>query len=531
MFSVPLICGISCAAAAEEYDVVLRGGQVIDGTGSPARQADVAIKDGLIVAVGEVARGSAAQEFDVSGYVVAPGFIDVHSHADSNIRRRPEAENYLRMGVTTLVTGNCGGSPVAIGAYFESLEENGIATNVATLVGHSAIRRRAMDGSFDRAPTAEELAEMRALTTRAMRDGALGLSTGLIYVPATYSETDELVELAKVAAEHGGIYVSHMRNEAAEIMGALEELFEIARKAEIPAQVSHIKLAGESNWGGAREVLDAIEEARSEGLEITQDQYVYTASSTGIGNRIPAWVRDSGRAAFRKRMQDPEVKTRVVREMKEAVAGNRTRDYSHAMIAFYRHDPSLNGLRIPEAAKKARGSDSLEDQIELILDIHANGGAQGVFHSMNEEDLQTFLQHPNTMFAADASVRNFGSGVPHPRGYGNNARVLGRYVRELGLLELEEAVRRMTSLPAETFRISRRGEIQEGFHADIVVFDPATVTDLATFEEPHQYATGFKHVFVNGSEVVRDDEHLGALPGMVLRRADAGTDTADQASE
>jgi N-acyl-D-amino-acid deacylase len=455
---------------------------------------------------------------DLRGQIAAPGFIDVHTHAE-NVLSLPEAENFARMGVTTIVTGNCGTSAPDVAAFLKEIDTKGASVNVATLVGHNTVRSAAMGGSFNRPPTPEELEKMRAAVAEGMRAGAVGLSTGLIYLPGSFSKTAEIVELAKAAAAHGGLYASHMRNEGARIEEALEELFTVAREARIPAEVSHIKLSGNANWGRADRVLALIDRARAEGLRITQDQYMYTASSTGIGsNLIPDWAREGGRDDYRKRLNDPAAKARIIAEMREALAKRGAKDYAYAVIASYRADRRLNGKSLPEAAKLARGSDSLEDQIELVLEIEANGGAGGVFHGMSEEDLRDFLRHPNTMIASDAGVRRLGEDVPHPRGYGNNARLLARYVRDEKLLALQEGVRRMTALPAESFGFKDRGRLRPGMRADIAVFDLAAVKDPSTFSDPHHYAEGFTHVLVNGKFVLRDGRHTGQKPGRAVRR-------------
>ena len=341
------------------------------------------------------------------------------------------------------------------------------------------------------------------------------MSTGLIYLPGTFAKTDELIALAKVAARYDGIYASHMRDEGKEILTSIEEVVRIAREAGIRAEISHIKLSGKSNWGHPEKVLAAIERARAEGLDITQDEYTYTASSTGISQLVPDTWREGGK--FKEHLANPRDKAALIAEMKERLKKGGRTDYSYAVIASYKHNPSLNGLNLRDAAKKWRGSGTLDTQIELILDIQEHGGASGIFHGISEQDLEVFLEHPNTMFASDSGVRKFQEGVPHPRGYGNNARVLSRYVRELHLLRLEDAVRRMTSLPAAAFRFKDRGLLREGAWADVVIFDPATVQDRATFEEPHQYATGFAWVLVNGVPVVKSDQHTGARPGRMLR--------------
>jgi N-acyl-D-amino-acid deacylase len=499
--------------AAPSFDTVIRHGRVIDGTGNPSFAADVAIDGGRITAIGRITN-DARLEIDARGLIVAPGFIDVHTHAEE-IDELPLGENFLRMGVTTLVLGNCGSSTLEVGSFFRRLEATNISPNVATLVGHGSVRSKIMGGSFLRPPTTDEMAQMEGLVERAMEEGAIGMSTGLIYLPGTYAKTDELIALAKVAARHDGIYATHMRDEGRDILDSLEEVFRIARQAGIRAEVSHIKLSGKSNWGRTDRVLEALERARAEGLDVTQDQYVYAASSTTLAQLVPDKWRGDGK--FKELLADPAQKTALVAEMKDRLRKNGYPDYSYAVIANWRNDPSLNGLNLRDAAMKWRGADSLDDQIELILEIHNHGSGSGIFHGISEEDLRHFLQHPNTMFASDSGVRKFRDGVPHPRGYGNNARVLARYVRELKLLRLEDAVRRMTSLPAATFRLKDRGLLREGAWADVAIFDPATVQDRATFEDPHHYATGFAWVLVNGVPVVKSDQHTGARPGRTLR--------------
>jgi N-acyl-D-amino-acid deacylase len=375
-----------------------------------------------------------------------------------------------------------------------------------------------MGGSFSRAPTAAELAKMEELVDRGMREGAVGLSTGLIYLPGSFAKTDEIVALAKVAAAHGGIYASHMRAETVRIFDALEELLQVAREAKIRAEVSHLKLSGPSAWGKADEVLALLDRARAEGLQITHDMYAYTASSTGLAQLIPDKALEGSHADYLARLADPVKKAEIVQRMREMRERQGRADYEYAVIAKFDADRRLNGKTIPQAAKLVRGSDALEDQVELILDIEKRGGGSGVFHGMSEDDLQKFLRHPLTMIASDGGPQVASVDVPHPRSYGNNARVLGRYVRELKILSLEEAVRRMTSLPAATFQLPDRGLLKPGAHADIVIFDPQTVRDTATFEDPHHVAEGFTDVIVNGTPVLRQGALTGERPGGPLRR-------------
>ena len=510
-----LTVNLALGLQAQTYDVIIRHGRVVDGSGNPAFFADVAVKKGRIAAIGRVA-GHAKTEINASGLIVAPGFIDVHTHAD-DIADMPRAENFVRMGVTTIVAGNCGGSTLNVAKLFRAVEHTNVAVNVATLVGHNSVREKAMGGSFDRPPTPQELAMMKALIEQAMKDGAVGLSTGLIYQPGVFAQTDEIVELAKVIEPYDGIYTSHMRHEDNQIYKALDEVFRVAREAGVRAEVSHIKLGGPSAWGQADRVLAYIEKARAEGLDVTQDQYAYTASSTTMRQLIPDSALEGGRMQFTQRIADPEQKQRIVAEMKQNLRSKGRNDYSYAVIASYRHDKSLNGLSIAEAAKVRRGSDSLDDQVEMVLEIEKEGGASGVFHGMSEDDLKVFMRHANTMIACDSGLRKLGEGMPHPRGYGNNARVLARYVRELKVLGLEDAIRKMTSLPANTFHFKCRGELREGNWADIVVFDPEKVQDTSTYKDPHHYATGIPYVLVNGIPVIMKSEHTGAKAGQPLR--------------
>ena len=506
------------AAHAETYDLIIRRASLIDGTGAPARPGDLAIRGDRIIAVGTLPAGSTATtEIDAAGRVVAPGFIDVHTHSE-DVAELPVAENFIRMGVTTIITGNCGGSKLNVGEFFDTIAKTKVALNVATLIGHNTVRGQVMGGSFARPPPAEELAKMCALVDQAMKEGAVGLSTGLLYLPGTFAKTAEIVALAKAAAAHDGIYVSHMRHENSQIRDALDEVVTIAREAKIRAEVSHLKLSGPTAWGRATEILSYLDGLRAQGIAITHDQYVYTASSTGIGsNLIEAEFREGGAKRFRERLADPAIKARMVAEMKSFITQGKRGDYSYAVVASFKADPRLNGKNIAQAAKILRGSDSLDDQIETILDIEARGGAQGVFHGMSEADLRTFLAHPLTMIASDSGVRKFGEAVPHPRGYGNNARVLARYVREQKVITLEDAVRKMTSLPAKTFKLRDRGELRPGAVADVVIFDPATVNDPSTYDDPHHYATGFSDVIVNGIPVIRATQLTDARPGTPVK--------------
>ncbi|HEY1082751.1 MAG TPA: amidohydrolase family protein [Prosthecobacter sp.] len=457
------------------FDLLIKNARIVDGSGGPPYAGNVAVKNGRIVALGQV-EGTAKEVLDAQGRAVAPGFVDVHTHSE-DICKLPLAENFLRMGVTTLVTGNCGMSRTDLGAFFDEVAKAQVSLHVAALIGHGAVREKAMGGRFIRAPDSRQLDTMKKMVDQAMKDGALGMSTGLIYVPGSFAKTDEIVALAKVVAAHDGIYASHMRYETVRIFSALEELVEVARNAGVRTEVSHIKLSGPSAWGKSQEVLAFLDKARANGLRITQDQYAYTASSTGLRQVIPDSALEGTREDFAARLQDPAKKAEILSGMKEILARSGRTDYTYAVIARFPADPSLNGLTIPQAARKVRGSDSVGEQMELLLDIERRGGGSGVFHGMNEDDLKTFLKHPLTMVASDGGPRLLGEDVPHPRSYGNNARILARYVREQKVLSLEEAVRRMSCLPAETFGLKDRGILRPGAWADLVIFDPGKVTD------------------------------------------------------
>jgi len=503
---------------APVYETVIRGARICDGTGNPSISADVAIQSGRIVKIGRIP-GSGKAEIDGTGKVLAPGFIDVHTHSE-DIVNVPKAENFLRMGVTSIVTGNCGGSTLDVAGFFRTIREKGVSPNVATLVGQNSVRRKVMGGDYDRLPTPKELSEMRAIVDKAMREGAVGFSTGLIYLPGVFSKTDEIAELAKVSGQYGGLYVSHMRSEGLQLLEAIQELVDVAKAANCRAQVSHIKASGNASWGKSTQALELLEKVRGEGIEVTQDQYVYTASSTSLGQTIPDWAKEGSLDEFRKRLEDGPTMGRMIEDMKENLKKNARKDYAYAVIANFSGDKRLNGKSVPEAAKIRLGRDDLDAQIQTILEIQKAGGASGVFHGMAEEDIQRYLKHPNTMIASDGGPRDISDAVPHPRNFGNNARVLGRYVRELQVLRLEDAIRRMTSLPAQTFRIVDRGLIREGLAADIVLFDPKTVGENCTFEDPQRFASGFALVMVNGVAVVKDDAHTGAKPGKPLRLID-----------
>ncbi|HEY8559875.1 MAG TPA: D-aminoacylase [Pyrinomonadaceae bacterium] len=502
---------ISLVKAAETYDLVIVNARIIDGTGNPWFRGAVAVKDGRIVKVGRIDPTGARRTIDAAGKILAPGFIDVHAHVEG-IYSTPEAENFIRMGVTTLITGNCGGSATDVGEFLGRMREKPLAVNLATLIAHGSVRSKVM-GLENRAPTAEEQARMNALVEQGMKDGAVGLSTGLIYVPGTFAKTEEVIELAKVASRFGGVYASHIRDEGTDVVKSIEEAIDIGEQANMPVEISHFKISSKKLWGSSPTTIGLVEAARKRGLTVTVDQYAYTASSTSLDARMPSWAIAGGRAEGKKRLADKETRAKIVKQMKEGLKEKGFKDYGFAYVAGYAPNPEYNGKNIPEITELAKKSKKLDAQIEQIFEMYEKGGAGMVYRVMSEDDVQNIMRQPFTMIASDSSVRVFGEGMPHPRGYGNNTRVLAKYVREMKLITLEDAVRKMTSLPAQTFNLPNRGLIKEGFAADLVVFDENTIVDKSTFENPHQYSEGFAQVLVNGEIVFESAKMTGKLPG------------------
>ena len=499
------------------YDLLIAGGQVVDGTGAPARRADVAIRAGRIVEIGTLVKLYARDVIDATGLVVAPGFIDVHTHADDLIEQ-PRAENFVRMGVTTIVAGNCGSSSLDVGKALAAIEQAGASVNFATLIGHNTVRREVM-GTANRNPTIPELDRMKALVWRAMADGAVGFSTGLQYVPGTYAQTGEIIELARVAGNEGGVYASHMRNEGTALEAAVAETIRVGEMTGCRVQISHLKVDSPSRWGASAQALALIDAARKRGTIVEADQYAYSAASSTLGIRFPSWVLEGGQPQITARLNDTATWAKIKEEMRGLLAERGLADLGFAVVASYRANPSLNGLSMKQVAAKLKGAETADAQFEAAREMMLAGGASMVYHFMSDEDIDRIMRHPLVGIASDSSVLTMGEGAPHPRGYGNNARVLGEYVRVRKVITLEEAVRKMTSLPAEQFRFVDRGRIAEGYLGDLVVFDRATVGDAATFDKPHAYARGIPHVLVNGVPVIRSGEHTGAKPGVALTLA------------
>ncbi len=507
------------ACAPAPYDVVLVGGTVIDGTGSAGFRADVAILGDRIVAVSRngVELAGAERVIDVTGKVIAPGFIDIHSHLNP-LLRLPEGESKARQGVTTVLGGPDGSSPWPIGTYLDSAATVGVGLNVAMLVGHNTIRREVM-GLDDRPPTSDELAEMREMVRQAMAEGAWGLSTGLRYLPGAFSDVDEVVALAEVAGQAGGVYTSHLREEALDLLAGVAEAIEIGRRADLPIILTHHKVVGQPMWGSSERTLAMVDSANAAGRRIRIDQYPYTATYTGIGILVPPWALAGGNDAFFERLENAVLRDSITDGIVFNLVNDRGgNDLSRVQFALVSWMPELEGRTLRDWAEMRGLPPTMETGAELVIDAIRRGGASAIYHVLDEADVQAIMRHPMTAIASDGRLVQPGEGHPHPRWYGTFPRVLGEYVREKRVITLEEAVRKMTSLPADHVGLPERGTLTEGTIADIVVFDPETVADRATFQDPHQYPAGIAWVIINGIVAVDDGVFNDARAGRILRR-------------
>ena len=538
---------LGACSTGPEYDVVIRNGVIYDGSGSAPYRGDLAIDGDTIVAVGSLADAGGQTEIDAQGLAIAPGFINMLSWATESLLEDGRSQGNIRQGVTLEVFGEgISMGPLndaikqdmlrrqgditydiswtTLSEYLEHLVQKGISPNVASFVGATTIRIHVLSYE-DRPPTPEELEQMRSLVREAMEEGALGVGSSLIYAPAFYASTQELTALAEVAAEYGGTYISHIRNESNRLLEAVDELLTIAREAGIRGEIFHLKAAGQANWEKLDAVIDAVNSAREEGLDISANMYTYTAGATGLDAAMPPWVQEGGHQAWVQRLKDPAIRRRVIKEMSTPTdewenlylaAGSP----ENVLLVGFKNDTlkPLTGKSLAEVAKE-RGKSPEETAIDLVIEDDSE--VSTVYFFMSEENVQTKIALPWMTFGSDASSQApegvFLQSNPHPRAYGNVARLLGRYVRDQGVIPLEDAVHRLTSLPASHLKLERRGSLEPGFFADVVIFDPDTIQDHATFEDPHQYSTGVVHVFVNGQQVLREGEHTGSLPGRVVQ--------------
>jgi len=528
-------------------DILIKNGEIYDGSGGRPFRGNVGIAGDRIVEVGQLAEAAATTVIDASGLAVAPGFIDSHSHSDPTLLANPRAESKIRQGVTTEVIGQCGSSAApllgpavavvdmsyekyglrsnwtTLAEYGARLGRQGVAVNVAPLTGHGTVRMGVV-GHEDRPPTREEIAGMKRVIAESMEEGAFGLSTGLIYPPGCFSATDELIELARVAADYGRLYVSHIRGESDTLLEAVAEAIEIGRRAAVPVQISHHKAAGQKNWGKIEQTLAMIDRARTEGVDVTFDVYPYIAASTSLATLIPAWAHSGGTGALLARLQDRDTRRRLADEIKGGIPGweNFARAAGWENILIVRLESAANkaleGKTVAEAAAE-RGTTPEDTIFDLTLEEEGQTITTVLF-LMREEDVAMALSHPAAMVGSDSgTVAPYGilsAGRPHPRTYGTFARALGLYARDRGVLSLSEAVSKMTGKPAAKYNIKGRGRLAVGMFADVAVFDPKRIIDQATFTDPHQYAVGVHHVIVNGKVAVKDGEHTGSLAGRVL---------------
>ena len=527
------LCLVACASVektpdidsddSQSFSLVLEGGSVWKGSGSKPYVADIGIRGDRIVAIGDLAGQNAEQRIAVSGLDVVPGFIDIHSHAVRSTRDKsglfthPDAENYIRQGVTTVIGGPDGSSDLSIAKLLGDFENTPASINFGTFIGHNTVRKEVM-GREDRAPSAEELEAMKQLVKTGMLDGAYGLSSGLKYIPGAYSDTKEVIELARIAGEYDGIYISHMREEGLDLIKSVKETIRIGEEGDLPAQITHHKAMGPEMWGASIETLALVDAANARGVDVSSDQYPYAASSTGISVLFPAWSLAGTGEEQLARFEDPDTRARIKRGIVSNLIHDRGgNDPSRVAIANCDWDTSLNGKNFAEVLAERGQPVNMDAAADLALEIQTNGGCSGVFHAMSEEDVARIMQHPRTMIASDGGIYVAGEGVPHPRNYGSFARVLAYYVRDKEVIPTGEAIHKMTKMPAERIGLHDRGRIKVGAIADVAVLDLDIVKDHATFQDPHRYAAGVKHVLVNGVIVLKDSEMTGKRPGRSLR--------------
>ncbi|MEM8890133.1 MAG: D-aminoacylase [Bacteroidota bacterium] len=514
-FPLLLLSLLFACQSQQEYDILILNGTVYAGDGEQGKAKDIGILGDQIIEIGDLQSAKAKRIIDAKGMAVSPGFIDLHTHLDP-IFELSTCESHIRQGVTTALGGPDGGGPWPFGAYLDSLKNVGMGLNVGYLVGHNRVRGNVMQLE-NRDPTEEELEEMKAQIELAMEEGAFGISTGLKYLPGTFSKLEEVIALSRVAADKGGFYTSHLREEGLGLLAGVQEAIIISEQAEIPVVLTHHKVVGKPMWGSSKKTLFLVDSARKAGLDIMIDQYPYTASHTGISILIPNWAQAGGRPAFTKRLKDPILKDSIKKQILFNIINDRGgADLKRIQFSRVSWNPELEGKTMYDWCIMEGIEPSLENGADMVIKAQVSGGTGTIFHAMDEADVARIMQHPYTMVASDGRLSEPGRGHPHPRAYGTFSRILDKYVREEKVLELEEAIRKMTSLPAFRMGLSDRGLIKEGYKADISIFDPANVKEMGTFSEPHQYPSGIPWVLVNGQIAVDNGKFMGIKAGEVL---------------
>lgn len=508
------------------YDIVLRGGLLFRGADELPVEGDIAINGQLIAAVGDLGDFTATETIDVSGLAVTPGFIDIHSHAlsddmDEGIFGWPDAENLIRQGVTTVIGGNDGGSPLPLSDTFDAIAALPAAVNFGSYIGHGSIRGLIV-GEDDRPATEEEMQGMRDQVALGMQQGAFGLSSGLIYAPGRFASTEEVIDLARVAGQFGGMYISHMREEGLGLLDSVAETIRIGEEGGLPTQLTHHKVVGAPMWGSSVESLRLVDEAIARGVDVSIDQYPYTASSTNLQILFPGWALDGGREALLARMADPAQRARLRNDVVYNIEVDRGgNDPANVVLVGCPHDATLNGLNLSELLRRQGVETTKVNAAELLMDLVNAGNCSAVFHAMVEEDVHNIMRHPRTMIASDGGIEGPSDRAVHPRNYGTFARLIGHYARDLAIIPVHTAIHKVSGMPADRLKMSNRGHLQAGAIADIAVFDIAEVNEQTSFAEPHQYSEGAVHVFVAGQAVLKDGTMTGARPGVIVRSTDA----------
>jgi len=508
----------SCAKRGN-YDIIFKSANIVDGTGKKSYKGDVAIASDKIVKIGDCKRDRATEIININDLTLCPGFVDLHAHLEP-LPIIPDATSALRMGVTTALGGPDGSSPIHIGNYLDSLDRIGMGINVGYLIGHNSVRSQVL-GMEARAPDRDELATMQELIAKGMKDGAFGISTGLKYLPGAFSKVEEVIALAKTASSFGGIYTSHLREEGLGLFDGVEEAIRIARDAEIPVVLTHHKAIGQPMWGSSKQTLQMVEKARAEGLDVMVDQYPYTASYTSISVLIPPWSMEGGRYdKFAERIQDKVLRDSIHKGIVFNIMNDRGGgDLKRIQLARFNWKPELEGKTLYDWALAEGLEPTAENGADLVIEAQLHRGASAIYHAMSDEDVERIMVHPMTMIASDGRITEFKKGFPHPRVHGTFPRVLGHFSRDKAIMPLEEAIRKMTSMPAQRMGLSDRGILKEGAFADIVIFDPETIIDKATFTKPHQYPEGIYYVLINGKMAIKDGEFHDVRNGKVLRKS------------